>query len=380
MIKWSDEQLALREAVYKLSPKLNEDVIRHDAAGVFAHDKWQLLCDIGLPGLVTDEAYGGIAQDLLTTMFVLEGLGYACEDAGLNFAVSTHIVSAEIPILRYGSDLIKERYLSGLAGGALIGAHAMTEPDAGSDVFAMNMKARQHNSHYLLGGSKTFITNGPIADVFVVYAMTDKSRGTLGGVSAFVVEKETPGLACGKPIEKMGLRTAPLCEIYLDDCQIPVSNRLGKEGDGFAIFNTVMNWEILCTAAIHLGEMRRLVEKCIRYGKTRKQFGQAIAKHQAISHKIANMQIGLKAAESVVYSAGQRLSGNMRSSIDIAAAKVLTSEHYVQTTLDAIQIFGAYGYMKEYEIERAMRNAVASKIYSGSSEIQRNKIASLLGL
>jgi alkylation response protein AidB-like acyl-CoA dehydrogenase len=380
MIKWSDEQLAFRETIYKLSPKLNEDVVRYDVAGLFAHEKWQLLCDIGLPGLVTDEAYCGIAQDLLTTMFVLEGLGYACEDAGLNFAVSTHIVSTEIPILRYANDFIKERYLSGLSRGTLIGAHAMTEPDAGSDVFAMNMKARQHSGHYIINGSKTFITNGPIADVFVVYAMTDKSRGSLGGVSAFVVEKDMPGLTCGKPIEKMGLRTAPLCEIYLDDCEIPVSNRLGKEGDGFAIFSTVMNWEILCTAAIHLGEMQRLVEKCIKYSKTRKQFGQTIAKYQAISHKIANMQIGLKAAKAVVYDAGRRLSGNMRSSIDIAAAKVLTSEHYVQTTLDAIQIFGAYGYMQEYEIERVMRNAVASKIYSGSSEIQRNKIALLLGL
>ncbi len=380
MIKWTKEQKALRDAVFEISEKLNEKKLQDDHGEIFSPMKWKLLCEIDLCGIVTDEKFNGSGLDLLTTMYLLEALGFSCEDAGLNFSLCTHIVSTQIPIQRYGSEENKAKYLPQLAAGSLIGAHAITEPDAGSDAFSMNTSAEKKDGHYVLNGTKTFITNGPIADLFIVYAWTDKNLGTLGGLSAFIVEKDTTGFTRGNPIEKMGLTSSPLCELFFDDCKIPKSNLLWKEGKGFAIFSYVMNWEVLCCSAIHLGEMRCLIEKCIEYTKHRRQFGQVISKFQTISHKIADMKIGLKAATAVTYDAGNRFAQGERCNMDIAVAKVLTSENYVKTSLEAIQIFGAYGYMKEYGIERSLRDAVAAKIYSGSSEIQRNKIAALMGI
>lgn len=380
MIAWNDEQKEFRRAILKMADKLNKNLLEADHAGEFSADKWKIISEMGVLGIPIREEFGGLGKDILTTMYLLEGLGYACEDAGLSFTVSSHIVSTAIPIQKFGSEAQKQKYLHKLCEGSFIGAHAITEPDSGSDAFHMQTTAKKVGNKYLLNGSKVFITNAPIADVFIVYAATDKQKGPLGGISAFIVEKSAPGFTIGKPLDKMGLRTSSMSELRFSDCEVSEEHLVGKVGSGFSIFSFVMQWEILCSFAINIGEMERQLERCIAYSRTRKQFGKPIAKFQAIANKIVDMKIRLEASRALMYRAGSLYQTGADVKLDLAIAKIVTSENYVASSLEAIQIFGAYGYMKEYLIEKDLRNSVAGKIYSGSSEIQKNIIASLLGL
>ncbi|MBN2534270.1 MAG: acyl-CoA dehydrogenase family protein [Spirochaetales bacterium] len=380
MPDWNKEQKEFYTLIVDIARKLNDENLYNDDHGLFSLKKWKLLCDSGLIPYSIEEKYGGLEKDFLSLLFLLEGLGYGCEDAGLNFSFCTQIISAQLPIHKYGTEWQKTHYLPAIGTGETITAHAITEPDSGSDAFNMNTTAYKMGDRYILKGSKTFITNGPVADIFIIYAITDKQKKALGGISAFIVEKESKGLVIGKPLEKMGLRTSPTCELFFNNCEIPRQNLIGKEGAGFKIFNYVMKREILCNLAINIGEMRKLLEATITYAKSRIQFGKPISKHQAISHHIADMKIKLEAAKALIYKAGLLLNNKKPCSMEIAIAKVTTTENYVNMSETALQIFGGYGYMKEYQIEKYLRNSVASKIYSGSSEMQRNIIANLLGL
>lgn len=380
MVDWTDDQLELKKSIFKWSEALNENYLCKDKHSEFSFDKWQLIKEMGILALPIDCEYGGLGQDVLTTMLVLQELGRCSQDAGLSFVTASHIVSTEIPLQFFGTPEQKKKYLPSLCAGEIIGAHAITEPDSGSDAFHMRTRAVKKGDRYILNGNKAFTSNGPIADLFIVYARTKKDANVLEGYSAFLVNRSTPGFSTGRPIDKMGLRTAPLCEICFDDCEIPADQLLGKEGQGFSIFNYVMKWEVLCSFAVNIGEMERLISKCVEYSKMRNQFGEPIAKYQAISHKIANMKIGLESSRALLYQAGQRVLQGKNTTTDIAIAKVVTSESFVQTAMDAIQIFGAYGYMHETGIEHYLRNAIGGKIYSGTNEIQRNTIASMLAL
>jgi alkylation response protein AidB-like acyl-CoA dehydrogenase len=211
----------------------------------------------------------------------------------------------------------------------------------------------------------------------VVYAST--KAGPLEGFSAFLLDKSTPGLSTGRPISKMGLRTAPLCEIYFDSCQICQDQLLGKEGQGYAIFDYVMKWGVLCSFAINIGEMEYLLNRCLEYSRIRKRYGRPILDFPYISHKIADIKIALESSRALLYQAGQRFQQGKNATVDIAIAKIVTSESYVKAAQDAIQIFGAYGYMQETGIEKYLRNSVASKIYSGISDTHKNTIASMIG-
>lgn len=370
----------LEDAVKALSARLNTQLIDFDNRGCFPEQKWKIIADCGLLGVSTSAQYGGLGKDILTTMSLLQALGYTCEDSGLNFTVGSQIVSAIVPLHSFATKEQQTKYLPKLVNGHLIGAHAITEPDTGSDAYAMKTLARRHGDGYLLNGSKTFVTSGPIADVFIVYALSDPKKGIFGGISAFIVEKQTAGFSLGKPIDKMGLRTSPFCELFFDECDVPASQLLGKEGSGYRILEQVITWEILCFAAIQIGEMEKLIEKCIGYSKSREQFGQSINKFQAVSHKIVDMKIGLEAAKAIAYRTASLYLQGQDYKMDVAISKVLTSEHYVNVALNAVQIFGAYGYTKSYGVEAYLRDSIAAKIYSGSSEIQRNMIAALLGL
>lgn len=380
MINWTDEQLELKNIPYKWAEALNENCLELDEHAEFSLKKWEIIKDMGILAVPIKHEYGGLQQDVLTTMLVLETLGNCCEDAGLNFVVSSHIVSTAIPLQKFGTPKQQEKYLPSLSTGKKIGAHAITEPGGGSGVLSMRTRAIKNDKGYLLDGSKMFISNGPIADLLVVYASTIKDAGALEGVSAFLLDKSTPGLSTGRPISKMGLRTAPLCEIYFDNCQIRPDQLLGKEGQGFAIFNYVMKWEVLCSFAINIGEMEYLLNRCIEFSKIRKRYGKPLSEFQAISHKIADIKIALESSRALLYQAGQRFQQGKNATVDIAIAKIVTSESYVKAAQEAIQIFGTYGYMQETGIEKYLRNSVASKIYSGTSEIQKNTIASMIGL
>jgi hypothetical protein len=312
-------------------------------------------------------------------VLALEALGYACKDNGLIFALNAQMWACELPLVRLGTDEQKRRFLPGLCDGTLIGAQAMTEPASGSDAFSLATRAESSGDSWVLSGTKTFVTNAPEADVFLVYATADASAG-FAGLCAFLLDRETPGLSVGRPLEKMGLRTAPLSELYLDGCKIGADRMLGKRGGGMAAFNLAMLWERSCILASAVGTMERQLERSLAYARERRQFGTSIGKFQAVSHRIVDMKLRLETARLLLYRLASSLDRGNATQLDAALAKLYLSECYLQSSLDALQIFGGYGYMREYELERDVRDAVGSRIHSGTSDMQRNIVASFLGL
>lgn len=379
MIEWNTGQVELRAALSQWSERLNADHVDQDESGGFPWEKWKLLRESGLPGLPFDERWGGLGQDLLTTMFVLEGLGEVCRDGGLSFSLATTMASTGVSLERFGSPALKEKYLPRVCAGEAIGAHAITEPDSGSDALAMRTRARRDGDDFVLRGSKTFVSNGPIADLYVIYARTNPDAGPLG-CTAFLVERDTPGLQVGQPIKKMGLRTSPLSELFLDDCRVPAEQVVGRVGGGFLVLDHVMKREILLSFIINVGEMQHRLDRCVSYARSRTQFGKPIGSYQSIANKIVDMKIGLETSRKWLYDTAERLAAGKNVTGDIAIAKLLTSESNLASSLAAVQIFGGNGYMVEYGLEKDVRNAVSGPIYSGTNEIQYNRIASMLGL
>jgi alkylation response protein AidB-like acyl-CoA dehydrogenase len=379
MIEWSQEQRTLRESFTGFHAALSDGHVRDDRDSVFSREKWETVRHSGLLRLPFADEWGGSGHDLLTTMYVLEGLGYGCRDAGLNFSISTHINSAGIPIQRFGSADLKQRYMPRICDGAAIGAHAITEPEAGSDAMSMATTATLDGDEFVLDGRKAFISNGSIAELFVVYARTG-AGSDFRGVTAFVVERDTPGLTIGEPVEKMGLRTSPFCELTFDGCRVPKENVLGRRGAGFLILEYVMVWEILCLFVMTVGDMQYRLERCLQHARTRQQFGQPIGSFQSVADKLVEMKIGVETARKWLYDTAERHANRENVTIDIAIAKLLTSEANVTAAMAAVQLFGARGYVTEHGIEKDLRNAIAGTIYSGTSEMQRRRIATLLGL
>lgn len=375
----SEHQRALREVVRALGDVLSADHVAHDQAGTFSHDGWKRLADTGLFGLPFEERWGGLGQDLSTTMYVLEGLGTHCRDGGLNFSVSTHMVSVGVPLQRFGSAVLQERHLPGICTGATVGAHAITEPEGGSDIMRMRSTAVRDDEEFVLNGGKSFVSNGPLADLVVVYARTGRPTDP-SGITAFLVERDTPGLTFGTPIEKMGLRTSPMCELFMDDVRVPRHNVIGSVGAGFLVLDHVMKWEILCSFAINVGEMQHRLDRCVSHARSRTQFGANIGSYQSVSNRIVEMKIDLETSRKWLYDTAEMIAANENVSTDVAISKLVVSESNVRSALSAIQIFGGYGYTAEYGLEKELRNAVAGTIYSGTSEIQRQRIAALMGL
>jgi len=377
---WNDEQMALRREIIRFAQnELNDNMVDRDRCEQFSWEHWKKCAQMGIQGLPVPQEYGGSGADTLTTVCALEALGYGCRDNGLLFSINAHMWTTEIPLMGFGTEEQKRRYLPKLISGEWIGLHAMTEPMSGSDAYSLRTRAERKGDRYVLNGSKTFITNAQDAHLFVIFANLDPAKGA-NGVSAFLVERDTPGLLIGQKLHKMGLRTSPMAEVALVDCEIPVENLLGKEGGGQAIFTTSMEWERTCILASHLGMMQRLLERSVKYARERNQFGQPIGKFAAISNKIAEMEVRLETGRLVLYKAAWLKSQGKHPLREASIAKLYVSEAAVQSCLDAIQIFGGYGYITEFEIERELRDAVSSKIYSGTSEIQRVIIAGLHGL
>jgi alkylation response protein AidB-like acyl-CoA dehydrogenase len=377
---WSDEQNGMRDSIAKFArAELNMGYGDREKRSEFNHEGWKKCAEMGILGLPVPKQYGGLGLDALTTIGVLESLGYGCVDNGLVFSINAHMWTLEIPLVNFGTDAQKERYLPRLCRGELIGANAMSEPGSGSDAYSLTTTAEKNGSRYVLNGSKVFVTNGPIADLFIVYATVDRAKGA-NGVSAFLVEKGAAGLSYGAHTEKMGLRTSPMCELFFEGCEVDEENRLGREGAGKSLFADSMTWERSCILAGAVGTMQRILEKCIGYASERRQFGQPIGKFQLIASRIVEMKIRLETSRALLYRAGWLRSKGRSIFLEAAMAKLHISESLVQTAEDAIQIHGGYGYMAEYEVERELRDAVSSRLYSGTSEIQRLIIAPLLGL
>jgi alkylation response protein AidB-like acyl-CoA dehydrogenase len=376
----SAEQQEFKEAAVAFARReLDQDLATREEAGQFPRQAWRACAEFGIQGLPVPTELGGGGADMLTTVLVMEGLGYGCHDNGLIFSLNAQMWSLELPLVKFGTPAQQRAYLPRLVSGDLIGVHAMTEPDSGSDAFGMRTRAERQGDHYVLNGTKLYITNAPVSDVVLVFA-SDPGQPRLAGISAFLVEKGTPGFTVTRSLEKMGLRTSPMGEVVLDGCLVPAENRLGPEGAGMAIFNSSMTWERSCILASAVGVMQRQLESCVGYARVRKQFGQPIGKFQAVAGKMADMYLRLEAARLLVYQAAWLGQQGKPALAEAAAAKLFTSEAWVASSLDAIQVHGAYGYMKESGIERDLRDAVASTIYSGTSEIQRVILARMLGL
>jgi alkylation response protein AidB-like acyl-CoA dehydrogenase len=377
---WSDEQMQLRDAVKSFArDELNEGLRERDKRGEFNREGWLKCAKFGIHGLPVPTDYGGMGADPLTTVGVLENLGYACRDNGLVFSINAHMWTVEVPLLDFGSEPQKRKYLPDLCNGTLIGGNAMTEPGSGSDAYSLRTTAERRGDRYVLNGSKTFVSNGNVADLIVVYATLDRSAGP-NGICGFLVEKEYSGFQVGRPFEKMGLRTSPMAELFFDDCEVPAESRLGREGGGQSLFTHSMNWERACILSNAVGAMQRLLDVSIRYARDRKQFGQSIGKFQLVSSKIVDMKMRVDQAQAALYRTAWLQTRGRNVYLEAALAKLTISENWVRCAEDAIQIHGGYGYMVESEVERELRDALGSRLYSGTSEIQRVLIASLLGL
>jgi len=375
MDQFTDEQRALYRATREFAEReLNDRNVERDATGEFNLAGWRAAAKFGIQGMVIPVEYGGGGADVVTALLAMEGFGYGCHDGGLVLAVSAHVVINEIPIWQFGSDEQKRRYLPKLCSGESIGAYALTEPEAGSDAFSLRTTARREGEVYKLTGEKIFITNGPIADVLVVFATVDRSRGA-HGVTAFIVEKNFPGFRVARTQDKCGLRTSPTGELVFDECVVPVENRLGDEGDGPRVMHGCLEWERACLMGASIGMMDYQLHKAVAYAKTRKQFGHPIADFQAISHRLADMKVRLETSRQAIYKVAAMKARGEPAFLEASIAKLWVSECRLQNALDSVRIHGGYGYLREMEVERHLRDVIPGVIGAGSSEIQKNIIA-----
>lgn len=376
---WTDDQAALRQSVVDFAQSLNEGLLERESVGVFPREQWRRCAAFGVQGLPVPAEYGGTDADVLTTVLSMEALGIGCRDQGLLFSIHAHMWAVEIPIIAFGTEEQKKRYLPRLCDGSWIGAHGMSEPDSGSDAFALATRAERRGDGYVLNGRKTFVTNAPEADVFLIFASLDRRKG-MWGITGFLVERGTKGLEVGNKIEKMGLTTSPMADVILEDCEVPAENRLGAEGQGASVFNHSMRWERSCILASDVGAMERQLQACVEYANTRHQFGRPIGSFQLIASRIADMKVRLETSKMLLYRAAWAQATGRDDGLDAAVAKLHISDAAVRSALDAIQVHGGYGYMREFEVERTLRDAIGGKLYSGTSEIQRLIIARRLGL
>lgn len=378
---WTKEQLALKKSIIEFAQQeLNEDLIANDRNGDFNRSAWGKCAEFGLLGLPIPKEYGGMGVDPLTAMLVMEGLGYGCKDNGLVFAINNHIWSCALSILSFGTEEQKRAYLPPLCRGELIGCQALTEPGSGSAAFDMQTTAARDGDAYILNGTKTFISNAPIADLFIVFVRSEASAESERSSSAMIVRRDLPGVDVSRVWEKAGLRTTPMGELVFSDCRVPADHVLGRAGAGYTVFQSTIEWERSYFFANQVGAMQRILEQCVAYAKTRRQFDRPIGSFQSVSNKIADMKTRIELARLMLYKIGWLKKEGKRAFLEASIAKLFVSEGLVQTCLDAIQIHGARGYMTEYELERELRDSLGGTIYAGTSEMQRGIIASMLGL
>jgi alkylation response protein AidB-like acyl-CoA dehydrogenase len=323
--------------------------------------------------------FGGDDVDLPSALLTMEGLGEGCPDNGLTFALNAQLWSIQRPIARFGNSEQRRHYLPRLCEGSVIGAHALTEPESGSDAFGLTTSATRSGDRYVLNGTKCLVSLAPIADLMLVYAATDPSRGKWG-ISAFLVERDTPGLTARPMKHKMGLRTVPIGELHFDNCEIPESARLGPEGAGVSIGSHSLEVERCCILASQLGAMERQLQRAIAYARSRRQSGQAIGKFQSVSNRVADMKVRLETARLLLYRVAGLMQEGKPTMLETAMLKLYLSEAFVESGMDAIRIHGGHGYLTEMGVERDLRDAIGGVLYAGTSDIQRNIIARVLGL
>lgn len=367
------EQKEYRQEIINFA---REHLNHEQYAEKFSGEMWKKISEFGLLGITVDEAYGGLEESYLTAAIAFEALGYSCKNNGFIFVINNHIWVAQNIINLYGSDFIKNKYLPDMVSGKRIGAIAITEAESGSDAFGMYTTAVPDGDDFILNGTKMFISNGPIADIILVFAVTELEP--IKKITAFVVEKNFNGVSTGKDIRKMGLNACPTSEIIFENVRVPKKNILGKVHNGSPILTGAIEWERCYEFAPHVGAMQRVLELCLEQAGKRKQFGKSIGEFQAVSHKIAEMKSAIDFSKLMLYKIAWLKDQKRNAYLETAMFKLFVSEHYIKTCRDAMQIFGAYGYTKEYEIERELRDALACSIYSGTNEMQKNTIYKMI--
>ena len=377
MVYFLTEDLeTLRELARKIADeKIRPVAAKYDRDGTFPWDIVKVFADAGLFGLVISEEYGGMGLGIFELSIVTEELAKACGGITLSLAASA---LGTFPIMISGNDEQKQRYLPDLAAGKFLAAFGLTEPHAGSDAGSMKTKAVRVGDEYVLNGSKIFITNGGVAHTYAVIAVTDPEKGSRG-TSAFIVQDDFPGFRIGKEEDKMGIRASATNEIIFEDCRVPVANRLGREGEGFMIAMKTLDKSRPGVAAQALGIAQGALDLAVDYAKHRIQFGHPIASLQAIQFMLADMATQVESARALLYMAARNIDSGAKGISQVSAmSKLLASDVAMKVTTDAVQIFGGYGYMRDYPIEKMMRDAKITQIYEGTNQIQRVVIANTL--
>ena len=355
------------------------DMRRRDRDSVFFRDAWLAAADYGIQGSTVSVDDGGIADDVVTTMLKLEGLGLGCRDNGLGYALSSQILAFQDAIVRFASPEQRAAILPGICDGSRIGAFAITEPGSGSDSYGMEAVAVRDGDDFILHGHKAHITLAPVSDVIVFFAKTDPDAGPWG-ISAFVLDAHRPEVSRTENHEKMGLRTVPFGDIVVDGYRATEADLLGPLGAGVSIFTSCMESEPGLVFASQLGALERVIGEAVERANTRQQFGQPIGGFQAVSHRLAEMQARHESARLLLYRAAAMIGNGQRATMAAAVAKLVASEAVAANALDASRIHGARGYVVDFEVEREVRDALGGIVYSGTSDVQRNLIARLMGV
>jgi len=364
----SPEHEMIRKMVREFAEKeVAPTAAERDEKEEFSREIFVKMAAMGLTGIPWEEKYGGSGSDFLAYVIAVEELSRVCASTGVT--LSAHISLCSWPIWKYGTDAQKQKYLRRLAEGSALGCYALTEPSAGTDAVGMRTTAKLEGDHYLLNGSKIFITNGD-GEICVAFAITDKSKGAKG-ISAFIVDKEFDGFRVGGHEKKLGIRASSTCELVFEDCKVPKENLLGNEGDGFKIAMSTLDGGRNGIAAQAVGIGQGAFEAALNYAKGREQFGQPIFNFQAISFMLADMATKLEAARLLTYQAAWLEQEKMPYGKASAMAKLYASDSAMEITTNAVQIFGGYGYSREYPVERMMRDAKITQIYEGTNEVQR---------
>lgn len=346
---------------------------------VFNREKWAALGRLGLLGASISADFGGTGLSALDTALAFEAAGFACADTGLVFAAAAHLFACAMPIASFASPQMRERLLPAMASGDLVAGNAMTEQDAGSDVGRLSTKAVACPGGFRLDGVKTFVSNGPVADLFVTYATTDPDAGHWG-ITAFVVDARIDGVVVGEPMSKLGMDGCLASTVEFRDCLVPAEAVLGEAGQGAAIFRHSMSWERTCLFALYLGVQDRLITRSVEHAKRRRQFGRRLSEFQSVSNRIVAMKLRLETARLLLYRACWAIDTGQDSALFTALSKLAVSEGALATATDAVQLFGSLGYLREYGIEASLRDAIGGTIFSGASDVQRQLVAMELGL
>lgn len=379
---WTKQQSTFRQKLVDFArTHLNNSHLENDQNCTFSLKDWKACANIGILGLSVPKEFSKRSEDvdILSAILAMEGLGYGCKDNGLPFALNAQMWTVQLPIAHFGTEEQKNTILPKLTSGEWIASHALTEPEAGSDVFSMQTTATKVDGGYLLNGKKHLITLGPVCDLAMVFAVTNPKVGKWG-LSVFLVETGTQGFEISQNKAKMGLRTVPIGDLTFTDCFVKEENRLGAEGAGWSITNHSLELDRCSVHASQVGAMERQLEESISYVKKRKQFGQSVSKFQAVSNRIADMKLRLETSKLLLYKVAWLKSQGKPAMLEAAMLKLHISESFMASSLDTIRNHGGYGYLSENEIDRDLRDSVGGVIYAGTSDIQRNIISKIVGL